>query len=68
VAIVEKDLHNCRLGSDGKMEIICGNSYFQVMSFPQCRKIAIKGADGGNGLGSPLGVGYMLFPDISKKT
>lgn len=31
MAIVEKNLHNCRLGSDGKMEIICGNNYFQVM-------------------------------------
>ena len=27
VAIVEEDLHSCRLGTDGKMKIICGNTY-----------------------------------------
>ena len=28
VAIVEKYDHNCRLGFDDKLEIICGNTYF----------------------------------------
>ena len=29
-AVVEKNLHSCRLGSDGKLKIICGNNYIQV--------------------------------------
>ena len=28
MAIVEKNLHSCRLGSDGKLKILCGNTYF----------------------------------------
>ena len=28
MAIVEKYDHNCRLGFDDKLEIICGNTYF----------------------------------------
>ena len=29
MAIIKKDLHSCRRCSDGKMKIICGNTYIQ---------------------------------------
>lgn len=42
VAVVEKNLHSCRLCSDGKLKIICGNTYFPEIPLSLQRMYPVK--------------------------